>query len=213
MDQADLYSGNKIRIVSIADSEIIPLSQPTNHNSLSREFDLSLQANFIGKEIAISVMSGEGGSVDGLNGQNSFIYGSTITLQATPDQHYEFDRWELPQFVGSPTSQSSIALIWNKKLLSQLIFKPKTYQLSLMASPLGSGTVFSTSNQYSFSQGTSVSIQAVPLVGHKFVSWSGEVDNAVSASTQIVIDGNTTVTDKFLRNAGEHQLDHRNFGY
>jgi uncharacterized repeat protein (TIGR02543 family)/prepilin-type N-terminal cleavage/methylation domain-containing protein len=71
--------------------------------------------------------------------------------------------------------------------------------LTINVNPLSSGTVQATPSGYLYNSGTMVTITAIPIVGYRFVGWTGDV-NTTSASTTVLMSANRTVTANFTPN-------------
>ncbi len=70
------------------------------------------------------------------------------------------------------------------------------YQLTILTSPPGSGTVAPASGGY-YASGSTVPISASPSVGFAFSNWSGNVTSATSAFSSVAMNSPQTVTVNF----------------
>jgi hypothetical protein len=70
------------------------------------------------------------------------------------------------------------------------------YELTISASPAGSGTVTPATGAF-YDSGASVAISATPTGGSSFTNWSGPAANPTSASTTVTMSGPLTVTANF----------------
>ena len=193
----DIYSGNVIRVVSKSDSEILPYPDKQSITPYL-EFDLSLYASFQGKQIPVSIRSEGGGSIEGSDISNSLPFGTAINLIASPDEHFEFVRWEgLAQADNSINPE--INLVVTEDINIKAIFKEKLYKLTMVTSPTSGGTAFTESNTYSFYHGSVVPILVVPKLGSKFEKWSDNVESPSNKETSITILGDTTVIAEFAK--------------
>jgi Divergent InlB B-repeat domain/Calcineurin-like phosphoesterase len=73
-----------------------------------------------------------------------------------------------------------------------------THDLTLAASPSGSGTTSPAAGVHSYASGTVVPLSATPAPGYVFDHWSGDVASASSASTSVTMDEAQTVTAVFV---------------
>jgi uncharacterized repeat protein (TIGR02543 family) len=75
------------------------------------------------------------------------------------------------------------------------------YNLTMAVAPVGTGTATDQTNSSPYAEGVTVSIQAVPVAGYRFVNWTataGSFANANSATTTFTMPGqDVTVTAHF----------------
>lgn len=190
------YSGNRIKIISKTDQEILPFPYESQIEPVL-DFDLALHATFIGKEIKATIVEPTGGSITGITNGQIFSYRDSVNISAVPSEHYLFDRWELSQAISSSTDNASIQFDIMDSLTIRAFFKPKSYTLTLLSSPSNAGNAFTTDNTYTYPYGSEVPIQVIPLPGNRFEYWSGNVTDTNSLETSVTIDGNTTVVAQF----------------
>ncbi len=76
--------------------------------------------------------------------------------------------------------------------------EPETqYTLTLAVNNSAWGETFPAVGDNMYTEGSTVSITAVPADGYRFVSWSGVVADATSATTTVSVTANSTVTAIF----------------
>ena len=190
------YSGNMINIISKTDEEILPFPNESQIEPVL-DFDLALHATFIGKEIKVNIVEPVGGSIEGITDGQIFSYMDSVNISAVPSEHYLFDRWELSQAISSSTEDSSLQFNIMDSLTIRAVFIPQSYTLTLVSSPTNAGNAFTADNVYSYSYGSTVPIQVIPLPGNRFEYWSGNVMDPSSLETSVTIEGNTTVVAQF----------------
>jgi len=191
-----IHSGNKITILSVDDGEILPFANKLSIQPIL-SYDLALKANFVGENIAVNIVSADGGSVSGISEFQTFAYGESVELTAVPDEHFEFNRWEFSNPISEDTNNLTINFQVFDTVVIRPLFKPKVYTLNLVTSPQNGGNAFTTSNIYRFSYGTNVEIQAIPYPGHRFENWSGNVLLSTASSTSVRIEEDTTLIAQF----------------
>lgn len=111
-------------------------------------------------------ISGEG-TTSPAPGTKYVTNGENIRLSAYPDEGYEFDRWS----DGGAQSHTIAVTYDNYSITAYFVKKTQTvkYTLSLSASPSYAGT---TSGGGTYNSGTSVTVNATPNSGYRFVRWS-----------------------------------------
>lgn len=192
---ADEYSGNVIKIISKTSDEILPFpNNPIIENYL--EHDVHLEAKFVGRQFALSFNSGVGGSIRSPVSNHFASYGSTVVLSAVAQEHYQFVRWEGSDGIDNPFSTDTSLLV-SKDASIRAVFSPILYDLNFVLTPSTGGNAFTSDNQYSFTYGSRVPIEVIPLVGNEFIQWSGNVEDRFSPSTFVNILGNTSVSVQF----------------
>ena len=189
-------AGNKISVHNVEDSTILPFpNEPSINPVLSH--DLALNAVFVGKDIAVTIIESTGGAVTGIADSQTFAFGESTEITAIADEHFEFVRWELSNPVTDHTTDTTISFEIYDTLEVRPIFKAKMYSLNLLSSPTEGGNAFTTNNQYLFPHGTNVTIQVIPLPGNRFENWSGKVVSPTKTSTSVLIEKDTTIIAQF----------------
>ena len=145
------------------------------------------QYDFI--SVYIYVSPSNGGSALPFVGSAFKMTGTTATLEAIPNEGYEFDRWSDG---GSQThditwsiSNNSFTAYFRKKSVTQ-------YRLTLSCNPSNGGTVSPTSGTY-YNSGTSVRVSATPNSGWRFVRWS----DGMAQSHNVTMNANKSLTAYF----------------
>ena len=185
------YMGNKINIIDpVNDSQLI--ANPQNKEIvISSPFDFTLRADFEIKTYNLTATTNNGGSVTS-NVPSSVTHGTTISLIATPDDHFYFSHWEgiTTQNNFSDNTTAIVTAHSNVKA----VFKPIPYSLTLTRNIENAGNVLTSNNIYVFHFGDQVSINAIPAYGYSFDRWSSGVN---ASSTTILIEGNTSIEGIF----------------
>lgn len=138
---------------------------------------INIRANYTIPTYTISTAVSPTGSGT-VTGGGTYENGATVTLKATPNVGYYFDRWDeddvtTPEREVTVTGDATYTAIFNKA----------SYFISVSASPGGSGTV---TGGGMYGHGESVILTAIPADGYKFVKWEdGNTDNPRT----IIVDG------------------------
>ena len=177
------------------------LSSSDNPVSLVVDGTKTISAGFSETEYSLSV-DGAGGSVlvDGspqsLPWSGSYICGSSVTLEAVPDEHREFAGWS-GDLSGSD-NPVDLVMDGDRSLVAS--FDWANYTLSLSAVGNGTVSVESVSQTLpwsgSFPYGTEVVLEAAPADGWKFKGWSGAISGSETAVT-VTIGGDISVGATF----------------
>ena len=146
----------------------------------------------------ITVTAEAGGSVSSPGG--TYNEGSKITITATPDGQYLFDKWS----DGSTVNPREITVTANLTLSAT--FVKKTYPLSVTIE--GEGTVQEeviiqgSTSQTEHKAGTTVRLTATPNEGWVFAGWSGDVESEEKV-IEVPIEKGTSVSALFKRSSFE----------
>jgi hypothetical protein len=131
-----------------------------------------------------------GGSVNVNSG--TYDAGTEMTLVAAPAIGYRFDHWE-----GSISGSSDNTVItMDSDKTAVAVFTKVIYTLENRLSPGGGGSVDPPGGNYE--AGATVTLTAMPGTGYRFDHWGGDASGP-SATLNVVMDGNKTVTAYFTR--------------
>ncbi len=166
--------------------------------------DTTFQAIFA--PISCRVITGSGGNGTVTPVSKSYPYDTTLFVQATPDEGYQFDRWRDQPLVTNDYISYTVKNL-DKDTTFFAIFKPKQYYMAAVADG-GLGTITMTDANGTVGDGmkdykSTVSLSVVPSAGYKVTEWrntAGEkVAGAVTSFTyQVPLDG-TTLTAYFSK--------------
>jgi hypothetical protein len=128
------------------------------------------------------------------NGGGTFSYGSTVTVNATPNTGYIFSNWKENGNVVSTNSSYSFTISANRNLVAN--FTLISYTITTSSNPVAGGT---TTGGGTFSYGTSVTVTASANTGYLFINWT-ENGNIVSTnpSYNFTISGNKNLVANFI---------------
>ena len=125
---------------------------------------------------------------------SSFEAGASIQLEAIPAEGYEFAGWK--GSLAGRDNPANLEMTCDKAITATFIEKGRFF---LTIETGGSGSVAPSSGRHSYPEGTVVNITAVPGTGYRFDSWTGDVVDASSASTTIILGSNKTIAANFSR--------------
>ena len=151
--------------------------------------DSTFTAEFAINKYTITIPESENGIVIGMGEYN---HGDTITLTATPNEHYHFVQWS-----DGNTENPRIFVATNDTTLSAE-FAIDKHEVVLLGE---NGTLY---GRGSYAYGDSVEIKAVANDGYNFIRWSdGNTENPRS----LVITQDTTFSAIFAMNVSKLELD------
>jgi len=135
----------------------------------------SLIANFIQQSYAIATSSNpsNGGTT---TGDGTYLYGSTITVNASANAGWYFQNWTENGTVVSTTPNYSIIVIGAHNLVAN--FVQQSVLITADANPVSGGI---TSGGGYYGIGSQVFLLATPNVGYSFLNWT-EFGSQVSTS-------------------------------
>ncbi|TYB95819.1 MAG: hypothetical protein FXF54_04560 [Kosmotoga sp.] len=132
--------------------------------------------------------SGEG-TVDPYVGDHDYTEGTEVTLTATPDNGWEFVRWEVDGADYSTDTSATITMDSDKEV--QAFFEeipPEEYTLTMLE-PKGEGTTYPSTGTHEYLEGTELTLIATPLKGWQFDKWEiNEEFYSSEQSTSLIID-------------------------
>ncbi|MCL2766830.1 MAG: InlB B-repeat-containing protein, partial [Peptococcaceae bacterium] len=152
------------------------------------ERSMILVANFTLKSLAIIATPSppEGGTCTG--GGNYIIYGTEITLTATPNEIYRFVEWREDTVPVSTNSVYKFTVTRSRDLTA--IFELKTFDVYLSVNPQTGGTVEGGGNHIPF--GTVITVRAKANLNYEFDRWTTESITGATVSNDAVFTFNVT---------------------
>ena len=131
----------------------------------------------------------------------AYARGSSVTLYATPNSGNVFSGWS----GGCSGMGTTCNVAMNTNITVTATFTP-SYNLSIMKSGTGSGTVSSSPSGINcgstctaaYAGGSSVTLYATPNSGNVFSGWSGGC-SGMGTTCNVAMNTNTTVTATFTR--------------
>ena len=201
-------TGGKFKIITLDESDIITFPKEASISPTSL-LDFEIVASFVDEEYKVNVSSDTGGSVDVVS--SNFKHQDIVNLKATPDEHFEFVRWEGSELIEnkhSPNSKLTVVEATNIKA----VFTPKLYPLNISSAPTNTASFITSNNKLNFAFGETVEIQAIPKSGFKFLEWIGDI-NSSNSSTQIVMNGPQSIVAKIATQPVIIDLSGRSLNY
>jgi hypothetical protein len=116
-----------------------------------------------------------------------------VTLIATPNQNFRFDRFEGDASGNIPTIKIKMD---KDKIVS--VFFMRQYTLKIITNPSNGGTTSPSSGTHVVDAGTIVDLKAIPGSGYMFQNWSVDASD-ISSSISIVINSDMIVQANFTQ--------------
>ena len=150
-------------------------------------------------QFSVGITALDGGSVNASGGV--FNDGETINIKATPEEGYEFVRWDFSN--SSTSSENPIQIIVSSDFFVSAVFQDeKKYSLTININGLGSVdkeivNSNTKTNDNSFTDGTVIKLTPVPKKDQSFfTNWSGDVSSS-DDYIQITMNESKSVTATF----------------
>jgi trimeric autotransporter adhesin len=137
--------------------------------------------------LSTSASPSEGGTV---TPGGTYDTGTDVTIAATAAVGYRFDVWAGD--VYGTAIEITVPMVSDKTAIATFI---KTYKLTVAVSPVQGGTVNTTGGTYD--TGKVVPLTATPATGYTFYHWSGGVSDNTTATANVTMNADITVTAFF----------------
>ncbi|MCK4387412.1 MAG: hypothetical protein KAW00_01455 [Dehalococcoidia bacterium] len=127
----------------------------------------------------------------------TWLNGTVVTINATPNAYWYFVNWtgETDNITDVNATNTTITMTGNYSITAN--FAQVNYTLTMAVT--GNGTTVPAVGGHSYVNGTVVNITATPDAYWDFVNWTGDVADPNSASTNVTVDANKTVTANFAK--------------
>ena len=145
--------------------------------------------------LTVSTQPSAGGTVTKNPSASQYNSGATVTIEAVPNNGYRFVNWS-GDISGTETSKT-ITMTKNMNVVANFeVIQTETYTLTVSAQPSAGGTVTKNPSAPQYNSGATVTIEAVPNDGYRFVNWSGDISGTETQKT-ITITKNMNVVANF----------------
>jgi hypothetical protein len=159
--------------------------------------DKTVTASFtqinINQDYILTMAVSGNGTTTPSRGVHFYAPGITLHIAAKPASAWQFVNWI--GSVADPGSVNTTLFLDNNKTITANF--ARIYLLTMSIS--GNGTTTPPADIHTYTQDTTVSITATPASGWKFVNWTGDVADPASATTNVTMDGDKTITASFTR--------------
>jgi acetolactate synthase regulatory subunit len=181
--------GLELAVTSPASGEFTVGGSLSNHR-----MDLSVVSLEPTQYQLSATVTGGHGTISPTSG--TYDEGTVVTLTAIPETGYRVEEWSGTDNDGSKVNTNTVTMNSNRSVTVQFEEIPATqYQLSASVTG-GHGTISPTSGTYS--EGTVVTLTAIPESGYRVEAWNGTNNNSSTANTNTVtMNSNRSVTVQF----------------
>ena len=135
-----------------------------NPRTITLTQDTTFTAHFAPNQYTLTVNAGEHGTA---TGSGTYNFGDTITIQAFPDDHYHFTRWN----DGNTENPRQYRIEDNITLTA--FFVIDTYTVSVVSSDIIRGMVEASGTEFVY--GTPCTVTATAYTGYTFAGWSNGI--------------------------------------
>ncbi len=135
-----------------------------NPRTITLTQDTTFTAHFAPNQYTLTVNAGEHGTA---TGSGTYNFGDTITIQAIPDDHYHFIRWN----DGNTENPRQYRI--EDDITLTAFFVIDTYTVSVVSSDIIRGMVEASGTEFVY--GTPCTVTATAYTGYTFAGWSNGV--------------------------------------
>ena len=161
--------------------------------------------------IIVETSNASRGLIDHAESDTKFNEGDTWHFTAVPKTGYKFSHWTFSNagyvnIVSSSTAELEISYkysaaigvaIWAGGQFTATAHFANADYYTLNTSVTGSGSVSKSPNQSSYLEGTSVTLTATPVPGHRFTGWSGDASGDTNPLS-VTMNSNKSITANFV---------------
>ncbi len=142
------------------------------------------------------------GTTDPSAGSHIYEEGTNVTVEATPNQGWEFVEWTGDE-AGTDTTLN-VTMDSDKNITA--VFEEEAGEYELTISIDGEGTTAPSSGTHTFEEGTNVTVEATSADGWQFVEWTGD-ETCADMTINITMNSDKNITAIFEKeSSGEYEL-------
>jgi len=128
-----------------------------NPVTITMDADKTITASFI-RQYTLTIVAGTGGTTNPIPGSSTHDSGAQVSVTATADAAYIFDKWTGDVPAGHETDNPvTITMDSNKSITPNFIAQ---YTLTIRVNPAGGGTTNPAAGDHTYDAGTDVSVKA-----------------------------------------------------
>ncbi|WP_225307262.1 N,N-dimethylformamidase beta subunit family domain-containing protein [Adhaeribacter soli] len=215
-NQSSFISGDSVMLTAVPDNGYVfshwsgDATGSSNPLKVIMNGNKTIAANFVAVPTVytLNATSSGNGNVTVDPNQTSFESGSNATLTAVPTNGFMFSHWSGD--ASGSANPLTITMDGDKNITANFTAVPVLYNLSVTSS--GNGSVTIDPNQSSFTDGSQVTITAVPASGYVFSNWGGDASGntnplSVTMNADKFITANFTVVGSNLEVTGFNLID------
>jgi PKD repeat protein len=157
---------------------------------LSNEADITANP----RTYTLTIMTTAGGTTNPALGTYTYIEGTNVQVNATPNVNYKFVYWELDGSYNGTNNSTTVLMNANHTL--KAVFAMVTYTLTITATT--GGTTSPAPGTYTFDSGSSVNVTALPSANYFFDHWVLDGSPAGTANPiSVLMSNNRTLQAVF----------------
>lgn len=119
-----------------------------------------------------------------------------VTVEAKANPGYKFDHWT-GDVADTASATTTVTMNSAKTVTAHFVQGIANYNLTIKAEPEDGGITIPASGVYSYAEGTVVNIEAIAGSGYGFEHWTGNVADASSVKTSVIMNSEQTVIALF----------------
>ncbi len=121
-----------------------------------------------------------------------------VNIATVPSPGFVFNKW-LGNVDDSESQTTKVRMTGPQTVIAMFdTLKADQYALTMNVTPPGGGITVPNIGGHAFSANQVVNIQAIPADNYRFDGWIGDVANPQSTNTSITMNGNKSVTARFV---------------
>ncbi|MEJ2722093.1 MAG: hypothetical protein P8181_13290, partial [bacterium] len=168
------------------------LTGSVNPDTLIMLGDTTVTATFVVGAYALGIDIQGGGTVSKSPDQETYAYGDTVVVSATPDLGWLFSGWS--GALSGTENPDTLVMLTDTTLTAS--FTQQTY--TFVTGVEGSGAVVLTPDQPTYVYGDTVLVTAVGDPGWTFTGWAGGLTGTDNPDT-VIVSSDTTATATFVQ--------------
>ena len=191
-DSGYAFSGWTGDITNLADSKAASTTLTIKGNT-------TIMANFV-QTYVLTIRTRGGSIVKPGESTHAYAAGSVVELSAKPDNGYIFVNWtgDTASVADPKSAETTITIKANSTITANFIY---LYKLTVK-SVTGGWVLKPGEGIFSYNDGTSLDLLAVPDSGYLFAGWTCDgntIADSSAASTKIIMNKDATLTPKFIK--------------
>lgn len=154
-------------------------------------------------DYTLTISAGANGVTDPLPDTYTYSSGTEVSITATPNEGYYFSHWSIDDVVSS-TNPTSVTMDQDHTVEAYFSATQTTLQnYTLTINVAEHGTTDPLPESYRYTEGSIVSITAVPDEGYGLTHWVLDGENKTVPSLEITVSANHNVSVYFALLGGE----------
>jgi len=169
-----------------------------NPITITMDKDYTLTAYFVPPptyKLTVVIQPPNAGTVTLNPPDGTYPEGTTVTATANPAPGYKFDHWLLDS--ETRTENPTTITMDRDYTLTAVFTQLPTYKLTIAVNDPKMGTTNPPPGEYTYPEGSTVTVQAIPNTGYMFANWTLDGQTRTENPITITIDKDYTLTANF----------------